>query len=414
MAKDERAYADYVGARTGALLRYAYLLTGDPRAARDAVLRALTATHADWHRAQRDGPDSIVKARILRDQLGFRRRLMRHPPTDAGSEDDEVWSALAALPPRQRAILVLRYDEKLTDGEIADALAMTPPAVRAQSAKAMAALGTSLDGQVSEALADPGRTVSPPSDPVAWVRAQIRRRRIGTGVAAGVAVLAIAGVALAYALSGRSPAPEPTPSPPTPPPVDSGLLSWTPRVNVLPDGDFVAAAIRIWQSAPDGPAGEVYVVWAGVIGDGRVALLQGVQPDGTPRVAQVSERGQPATIVLDRMEALPSPPNVVRGLVVSYDGNTGLPNLTPGRGAQLLSLVLEPDLAAGAIAVETERRRLELRDNGITAAWLQLDSRAVDGRATADVTLRGGDREELSVPVVPPGLVVVRAADLPT
>lgn len=410
-AEDERAYADYVGARTGALLRYAYLLAADPNAARHAVLRALAALHADWHRAERDGPDAYVKARILRDQLGL-RRLVRRRPTPADRDDDAGWAALAALPPRSRAILVLRYGEQLTDGEIAQALAVTPASVRAQSAKAMATLGP-LDGKLRETLADPSRTVPSPPDPVAWVRQEIRRRRRGMRVAAGVAILAVAGVALAYVLSSRAPAAEPAPLP-SPPPTDSGLLSWTPRVDVGTDTEFVPAAMSVWQSAPGGPVDEVYVVWAGVIGDGRVAVLQGVQADGTRAVAQVSDRGQPATIVLDRVDSLPRQPDDVSGLVVSYDGNTGLTNLTPGRGAQLLSLVLEPDLAAGAIAVQTERRRLELRDDGVTRAWLQLDSRADNGRVTVAVTLRGGDQQELSVPVAPPGLVVVRAADLPS
>ena len=150
-AEDERTYADYVGARTGALLRYAYLLTGDPDAARNAVLHALTAAHADWHRAERDGPDAYVKAHILRDELGLRRRLARRRPTPTDRDADAVWAAHAALPPRSRAILVLRYGEQLTDGEVAQALAMTPAAVRAQSAKAMATLGP-LDGQLRKAL----------------------------------------------------------------------------------------------------------------------------------------------------------------------------------------------------------------------------------------------------------------------
>ena len=208
-AEDERTYADYVGARTGAL-RDAYLLTGDPDAARNAVLRALTAAHADWHRAERDGPDAYVKAHILRDELGLRRRLARRRPMPTEHEDDAVWSGLAALPPRSRAILVLRYGEQLTDGEIAQALAMTPAAVRAQSAKAIATLARSTGscGRRSPIQAEPCRLLP---DPVAWVRAEIRRRRRGTRVAAGVAVLAVAGVALAYVLSSRAPAAEPAP-----------------------------------------------------------------------------------------------------------------------------------------------------------------------------------------------------------
>jgi DNA-directed RNA polymerase specialized sigma24 family protein len=405
-AEDERAFAAYVEARTGALLRYAYLLSGAPRIAWDAVLRALTAGYADWHRAERDGPDAYIEKRILRDLLGRRWRRARRQ-SDVGADDDDVaWFALARLSPRHRAILVLRYDTERTDSEIADALGMTPASVRAHAAKAMSTLGLR-DDQLREAFDDPRRAIQPPPDSMGSVRARIRRRRSRTAAVGGVAVLALVGVALAYVLTTRTPVPEPAPALPSPAPMGSGLLSWTPRVDVEPDGEFVAAAIHVWRSAPDGPDDEVYVLWAGVIGDGRVALLQAARPDGTPAVAQVSERGQPPAVVLDRVEPLPGEPNAVRALAVSYDGNTSLTNLTPGRGAQLLSLVLEPELAAGAVAVETERRRLELRDNGITAAWLQLDSRAVDGRVLAGVTLRGGDREELSVPVVPPGLVVV-------
>jgi DNA-directed RNA polymerase specialized sigma24 family protein len=402
---DERAFAEYVAARTEGLLQYAYLLSGTPSVARDLVLRALAQTYADWRRAEREGVDAYVKARILHDQLSLRRRLARRQHS-ADGDDDAARAALATLSPRQRAILVLRHHEGLSDGEIADALRITPGAVRSR-------IPQPLDERVGEVFADPTRTVTAPSEPVRWVREHLRRqRRRRTALASIVVGLAIAATSVTYAVTARAPASEPTPAP-SRPASDSGLLTWTPRLEVGPIQQFVEDAIRVWQAAPAGPEDEVYLVWAGVIGDGRVALLQGVQPDGSRAVAQVTDRGQPARILLDRVDALPPEPADVRGLAVSYDGNTGLPNLRPGPGAQLLSLVLEPELAERAIAVETERRRVEMRDDGISRAWLQLDSRAVGGRVTVGVALRGGDREDLSVPVAPPGLVVVRPADLP-
>jgi hypothetical protein len=145
---------------------------------------------------------------------------------------------------------------------------------------------------------------------------------------------------------GVSASPTPAPPPPSIPAADSGLLTWIPRVNLGRDRELVDAAMPAWQSAPGGPTDGVYVIWVGVIGDGRVAVLQGVQPDATRAVAQVSDRGHPPSIVVERVDPLPFPPDDVHALAVSYDGNTGLPNLAPGPGAQLLSLVLEPQLAA--------------------------------------------------------------------
>jgi DNA-directed RNA polymerase specialized sigma24 family protein len=85
--EDERAFADYVRARTSALLQYAYLLSGN---ARDLVQRALAKAYGDWHHAEHEGVDTYVKSSILRDHLRLRRRLHRDR-APVPSDRDSAW-----------------------------------------------------------------------------------------------------------------------------------------------------------------------------------------------------------------------------------------------------------------------------------------------------------------------------------
>ena len=243
-AEDERTYADYVGARTGALRDYAYLPTGDPDAARNAVLRALTAAHADWHRAERDGPDAHVYTSCAMSWL--RRRLARRRCARARGRRGVVRprSAATAVTSNPRAA-VRRAAHRRGDRT---SLAMTPAAVRAQSAKAIATLARSTGNCGGARRSKPNRAVSSPTRwhgferrfvAVAggrgcrWCRRPRRRwRRLG--------------------LRPQQPraAAEPRRSL-QPPPADSDC-TWTPRVDLGTDTEFVAAAMSVWQSAPDG------------------------------------------------------------------------------------------------------------------------------------------------------------------
>jgi RNA polymerase sigma factor (sigma-70 family) len=58
---------------------------------------------------------------------------------------DDLWRAVSALPPRQRAVLVLRYYEDLSEQQIADAMGCRPGTVKSQAAAALAALRSRLD-----------------------------------------------------------------------------------------------------------------------------------------------------------------------------------------------------------------------------------------------------------------------------
>jgi RNA polymerase sigma-70 factor (sigma-E family) len=145
--------ADFVRARYPQLLRRAYLLTGNQPAAEDLVQEALARCCAAWRRHPITEPDAYVH-RVMVNVLISRSRLRRFRESstatvpevetlDATSQHanrDVVWRALLAIPPRQRAVLVLRFYEDMTESEIATCLNVTVGTVRSQTAKGLARL----------------------------------------------------------------------------------------------------------------------------------------------------------------------------------------------------------------------------------------------------------------------------------
>lgn len=150
-------FEQYVAARGQALLRLAYVLTGDRHAAEDLTQSALYDVLRHWRRVTRAGhPDAYVRRMVVNRYLSGRRRRSSselvlddvEPLSTAVAPDpavgvvarDEVRRALAGLPPRARAILVLRYYADLDDAAIADALGIAPSTVRATASRALAGL----------------------------------------------------------------------------------------------------------------------------------------------------------------------------------------------------------------------------------------------------------------------------------
>jgi RNA polymerase sigma-70 factor (sigma-E family) len=157
-ASAEAAFRDFVETRWQALVRIAYLLVGDHGHAEDLVQIALVRTHRNWHRIERrDAPEVYVrKALVNLANSHWRRRLRRreHPSeyvpeqatpdhTELTDRRDELWSALQALPPRMRAVLVLRYFEDLSEAQVADALGCSTGSVKSQASRGLARLRAS-------------------------------------------------------------------------------------------------------------------------------------------------------------------------------------------------------------------------------------------------------------------------------
>jgi RNA polymerase sigma-70 factor (sigma-E family) len=146
-------FHDFVLARRRALLRTAWLLTGDWHAAEDLVQTALMRCYPHWRRIATDNPDGYVRRAIATAHISARRRKwwgerpIATPPDGTANDEYEtadsrhvLVAALRRLPARQRATVVLRFYEDLTEAETAAALGCSVGTVKSQTAKALAAL----------------------------------------------------------------------------------------------------------------------------------------------------------------------------------------------------------------------------------------------------------------------------------
>lgn len=144
--------------RLPALLRFAVVLTGSRTAAEDVVQEVLVRTQVKWRRIGRlDKPEAYVRRMLINEYLSSRRRWWRwipkaevdtgHPvpdPAAAHAERDALLAELRKLPPRQRAVLTLRYYLGLSDTEIAAELGCTAGTVRGYASRALATLRVEL------------------------------------------------------------------------------------------------------------------------------------------------------------------------------------------------------------------------------------------------------------------------------
>jgi RNA polymerase sigma-70 factor (sigma-E family) len=149
---DRSEFADFVAHRSAPLLRTCFLLTRDWQQAEDLLQTALAKAWFAWGRVD-DDPEPYVRKIIVNTFASWwRRRWTGETPTealpDAGRPDptgavddrDELWAALGRLPRRQRAVVVLRYYEDLTEAQVAAVLDVSVGTVKSQTSKALARL----------------------------------------------------------------------------------------------------------------------------------------------------------------------------------------------------------------------------------------------------------------------------------
>jgi RNA polymerase sigma-70 factor (sigma-E family) len=148
-----QGFDDFVATRSPRLLRTAFLLTRDWALAEDLLQTALARTWEAWRRIDGD-PEPYVRRIIVNTYASsWRRRWRGELPTadlpeaadqadpNVGIDDrDRLWRALGRLPRRQRAVLVLRYFEDLSEAEIADVLNCSVGTVKSQASRAVAKL----------------------------------------------------------------------------------------------------------------------------------------------------------------------------------------------------------------------------------------------------------------------------------
>lgn len=164
---DEDEFSLFVAGRSRALLRTAYLLTGDAHAAEDLLQVALMRTLRHWNRIRdRESLDAFVRQVMVNEHRSrLRRRSSREVPSDdvalaadvphhgdAAQVDDsiELARALASLTPRQRATVVLRFYEDLSEPEVARILRCSVGTVKSQTSRALARLRAVVAPPLSE------------------------------------------------------------------------------------------------------------------------------------------------------------------------------------------------------------------------------------------------------------------------
>jgi RNA polymerase sigma-70 factor (sigma-E family) len=150
MRRDEE-FAEFARARQQRMYRQAYLLCGEPEHARDVVQTVLLKLYRAWPRvSQATYIDAYCHKTLVRTYLDGQRRRRRErelhrlpePPRSDGSAELRVTllAALAELPARARAVVVLRYWEDLSIEQTAEALGCSVGTVKAQSSRALATL----------------------------------------------------------------------------------------------------------------------------------------------------------------------------------------------------------------------------------------------------------------------------------
>ncbi|WP_341718906.1 SigE family RNA polymerase sigma factor [Micromonospora sp. FIMYZ51] len=183
----EEEFRDFVTARSGALLRSAYLLTGDWGTAEDLLQTALTKTYLAWKRL--GGIEAIEpyarRVMVNTSTSWWRRRWHGERPTavlperaaadviEQQLDRDVLWRHLRALPARQRAVLVLRFYEDMSEAQTAALLNISPGTVKSQTSRALATLRRRIGTE--EALVLPGSEAPSAAPPPTAVRATTGR-----------------------------------------------------------------------------------------------------------------------------------------------------------------------------------------------------------------------------------------------
>jgi RNA polymerase sigma-70 factor (sigma-E family) len=157
-AGETPGFDEYAAARIPALRRLALVLCQDWHAADDLVQVTLTRLCVHWSKvAAAEHPDAYVRSMLVREFVRQRRSpwarrvsVAQQLPEGAASAADleglfDLRAAVAGLPPRQRAVLVLRFFCDLSVEESAGVLGCTPGTVKSQTAKALATLRRTLD-----------------------------------------------------------------------------------------------------------------------------------------------------------------------------------------------------------------------------------------------------------------------------
>jgi RNA polymerase sigma-70 factor (sigma-E family) len=170
--KGDADFSEFFTSSWPRLFRVIHTVAGDAASAEDALQSAYAKAFASWRRvSSTNRPEAYVRRMALNELFAVRRRAWwraersdggrpsgTHDSHDSGVVDrDAVWRAVLALPMRQRAVIVLRYYEDLSERDIAKILGCSAGTVKSQASDALATLRAAGAHQ----LTDPSSTGDP-------------------------------------------------------------------------------------------------------------------------------------------------------------------------------------------------------------------------------------------------------------
>jgi len=161
---DDEDFVAFVTARWAPLYRFAWLLTGGHESAEDLLQLALEKSYVRWGRIRRMGaPEAYVRRVLANTAISQSRRPFLHHEVnqpelpehvrasfEEGSDSRSLlWPLVCALPPRQRAVVVLRFYEDLTEAQVAQELGCSIGTVKSQGHDAMQSLRRGVDARAT-------------------------------------------------------------------------------------------------------------------------------------------------------------------------------------------------------------------------------------------------------------------------
>lgn len=145
MSQVDPDFAAYVAARQEQLLRAATLMCGDVHQAQDLLQEAMIKLALRWDEVRNGHPDAYVRRILYHDSVSWWRKLRRErltdtlpetadpDPTDTWVTSRQVHEVLQQMPARQRAVLILRYFEDLTEAQTAEVMEISVGTVKSQA-----------------------------------------------------------------------------------------------------------------------------------------------------------------------------------------------------------------------------------------------------------------------------------------
>jgi RNA polymerase sigma-70 factor (sigma-E family) len=172
--RDEEAFHDFVAARSASLFRTALLVVGDHQLAQDLLQESLVRTYVAWPRLREvRNAEAYARRVVVTTSISWRRRRSFHERpvevlpeatgtgapggpdlADAVAGRTDLWAQLQSLPPRQRAAVVLRYCEDLSEAQTSELMGCSVGSVKKHASLGLAKLRDRMGGRLAVPVTD--------------------------------------------------------------------------------------------------------------------------------------------------------------------------------------------------------------------------------------------------------------------